>query len=109
MNEPVAPEPTLQTIEYYDPSEDRQRRFERRLAWLAAILSLSAVVLVVYVTWKGWRFTLLTSFTAGMAAGLMLVALKWRHELLRWSSWVGAVLVFGLWTVIILSNQFHGK
>jgi hypothetical protein len=110
MDEPVAPEPTtLQTIEYYDASEERQRRFERRLAWLAGILSLAAVALVVWVTWKGWRLNFMASVTAGVAVGLMLGTLKWRGDLVRFSAWVGAVLVFGMWTVIVLWNQFHGK
>jgi hypothetical protein len=110
MDEPIAAEPTtLQTIEYYDPSEERHRRFERRLGWLAGILSLAAIALVGWVTLKGWRFTFMRSVTAGVAAGLMLVALKWRHEWVCCSAWVGAVLVFGLWTAIVLSNQFHGR
>jgi hypothetical protein len=110
MDQPVPLDPTtLRTIDYYDPSEDRQRRFERRLGWLAAILSLAAIALVVYVTWKGWRFTLLKSFTAGVAAGLMVGAINRRRDLTGWWAWVGAVLVFGLWTAIVLSNQFHGR
>src|SRR4051794_21583861 len=109
MDEPVAAGPALQTIEYYDASDDRRRRFERRLGWLAGILSLAAGALVVYVTWEGWRFAFLRCVTLGVAAGLMWGTLISRRDWVRWSAWVGAVLVFGLWTVIVLSNQFHGR
>jgi hypothetical protein len=111
--QPQTPPPTSPLVlEYFDPSPSRSvkrlrvaRIFAGALAGLAFALAGGAVA-------EGWVDNPV------LGAGVWLLVIVGAAMTLRAINrfknpfrfgWIGAVVVFGLWAAVILSNQTHGK
>jgi hypothetical protein len=101
-------------LEYHNPTPARRTfrlRFVRCLAALTAIAGIG-------INW--WYLNLAASGSPGaflnFLATLTLVSMiamilragGLRPRILRRTGWIIAVAIFGLWTLILLSNQTHG-
>jgi hypothetical protein len=104
-------QPPLLILDYHDPSNRPRVRAARLARVFAGILSLAAIAMGYGAIEQGWvenrvlGFGVILLFAAG--ANLALRSANRCRGLFR-GGWIGAVVVFGLWTTAVLSNQFHG-
>lgn len=96
-------------IDYYDASRDRRRMAERLLRSLSGLLAVSAAASAVIPWWNVWGFDFVSGLAVVTAIGLALRAWGPRPLVPLRSAWALGVAVFGYWTVVLLSNQFHGR
>jgi hypothetical protein len=97
------------TIEYLDSRRDQQTKNASRLRYIAGILSITAFGIAFNSWWSRWGFSSICIVTIFAGIAMMSRALSARSFAHRRLPWIASAAVFGLWTMILLSNQFHGR
>jgi hypothetical protein len=76
---------------------------------LAGVLAVAALASAANAWWNHWGLNFVCFTAVAAAAGLALRAGGGRLLIAFRSAWLLAAAVFGLWALIIFTNQFHGR
>lgn len=107
---PIQPQPLI--LDYQDQSNRAPVRAARLARAFAGVLSLAALAAGCGAIEQGWGQNRVLGFGIvllfAVAAVLALRSANRRRGPFR-GGWIASVLVFGLWSTALLSNQFHGQ
>lgn len=111
--QPESPQPTLPVIlDYHDPLARGRPTLVRLVRCFAGALALAAFALAAGAVTQGWVQNRVLEFgvwlLVAVGAVLVLRAANLCKATFR-PGWISAVIVFGLWAAIVLSNQTHGQ
>jgi hypothetical protein len=97
------------TLDYFDPSPGQRARRGILLRTLAGTLAVVAGASAANAWRNHWGLNWVCVL-AVVAAGVLAARATGRHLLIPLRSvWALAAAVFGLWSLILFTNQFHGR
>jgi hypothetical protein len=108
---PETPQPLPALLGYYDPSPRRRVWRHRVVRGFSGFLAVSSLALAFSLAQGRARIPVLALGVCLLAFVAALLALRTvnRCKSTFRLGWISAVVIFGLWTAIFVSNQTHGR
>jgi hypothetical protein len=99
----------IQPLDYRDGSRDRASQVRQILRWMAGSLALSSAVTAVMPLWIPMPPVAYWGIPPIAVVGFVLRTRGTNRLIPLRSAWILGVVMFGLWGLAALLDQFHGR